>query len=151
MVGENDTPNLLVTHVLLFDQDKRVWLERRKLVSQVSTVSKTTQNTLVPVGDGILVGVIDGSNHVNNGGKSITYNEIGENIMLVRTIDVETDEVVKMETITLLDDAATTRTRVTQYFTLSNSENGRGMHSMTVTNQRRIVTQDTGGLSRFTL
>ena len=56
-----------------------------------------------------------------------------------------------METITLLDDAATTRTRVTQYFTLSNSENGRGMHSMTVTNQRRIVTQDTGGLSRFTL
>ena len=103
------------------------------------------------MGDGILVGVIDGKNHVNNGGGSITYNEIGENIMLVRTIDVETDEVVKMETITLLDDAATTRTRVTQYFTLSNSENGRGMHSMTVTNQRRIVTQDTGGLSRFTL
>ena len=150
VVGENENPNLLVTHVLLFDQTKRVWIERRKLVSQASTLSKTTQNTLVPVGDGILVGVIDGNN-VATSNKSITYNEIGENIMLIRTIDTDTDEVVKLETITLLDDAATSRTRVTQYFTLSNSENGRGMHSMTVTNQRRIVTQETGGLSKFTL
>ena len=39
--------------------------------------------------------------------------------MLIRTIDTDTDEVVKLETITLLDDAATSRTRVTQYFTLS--------------------------------
>ena len=116
----------------------------------ISTLSKTTQNTLVPVGDGILVGVIDGNN-VATSNKSITYNEIGENIMLIRTIDTDTDEVVKLETITLLDDAATSRTRVTQYFTLSNSENGRGMHSMTITNQRRIVTQETGGLSKFTL
>ena len=150
VVGENENPNLLVTHVLLFDQTKRVWIERRKLVSQASTLSKTTQNTLVPVGDGILVGVIDGNN-VATSNKSITYNEIGENIMLIRTIDTDTDEVVKLETITLLDDAATSRTRVTQYFTLSNSENGRGMHSMTITNQRRIVTQETGGLSKFTL
>ena len=150
VVGENESPNLLVTHVLLFDQTKRVWIERRKLVSQASTLSKTTQNTLVPVGDGILVGVIDGKN-VATSNKSITYNEIGENIMLIRTIDTDTDEVVKLETITLLDDAATSRTRVTQYFTLSNSENGRGMHSMTITNQRRIVTQETGGLSKFTL
>ena len=150
VVGENENSNILVTHVLLFNQQQRVWIERRKIVSQVSTLSSTSQKTLVPVSDGILVGVEEAGNP-NASNETVTYTEIGQNVVLIRTVDTESDEVIKVETITLLDDAATLRTRVAQYFTKSSSKAGRRMHTMTISHQRRIVTEDTGALSKFSL
>ena len=150
VVGDNENSNILVTHVLVFDQQQRVWIERRKIVSQVSTLSSTSQKTLVPVSDGILVGVEEAGNpNANN--ETVTYTEIGQNVVLIRTVDTESDEVVKVETITLLDDAATLRTRVAQYFTKSSLQSGRKMHTMTISHQRRIVTEETGALSKFSL
>ena len=150
VVGENENSNILITHVLLFNEQQRVWIERRKIVSQVSTLSSTSQKTLVPVSDGILVGVEEAGNpNANN--ETVTYTEIGQNVVLIRTVDTESDEVVKVETITLLDDAATLRTRVAQYFTKSSLKAGRQMHTMTISHQRRIVTEETGVLSKFSL
>ena len=150
VVGDNENSNILVTHVLVFDQRQRVWIERRKIVSQASTLSNTSKKTLVPVSDGILVGVEEaGSRNANN--ETVTYTEIGQNVVLIRTVDTESDEVVKLETITLLDDAATLRTRVAQYFTKSSLKSGRKMHTMTISHQRRIVTEETGALSKFSL
>ena len=124
VVGDNENSNILVTHVLVFDQRQRVWIERRKIVSQVSTLSSTSKKTLVPVSDGILVGVEEaGSPNANN--ETVTYTEIGQNVVLIRTVDTESDEIIKVETITLLDDAATLRTRVAQYFTKSSLKSGR--------------------------
>ena len=104
----------------------------------------------MPVSDGILVGVEEAGNpNANN--ETVTYTEIGQNVVLIRTVDTESDEVIKVETITLLDDAATLRTRVAQYFTKSSLKAGRQMHTMTISHQRRIVTEETGALSKFSL
>ena len=75
------------------------------------------------------------------------YEEVGENILIVTTRDNTTGLVKKVETITLLDTAASMRTRISQIYEPTSSDgSATQLVSMIASTERRVVTEATGSL-----
>ena len=140
---------LIANYDLTYNGGTRSWAEDRKLISQ-STMAKRTQTTIMPVSGGTLVSIrrsTRGGEDQSMEEEITRYEEVGENILIVTTRDNTTGLVKKVETITLLDTAASMRTRISQIYEPTSSDgSATQLVSMIASTERRVVTEATGSL-----